>query len=176
MTFSHLLIDPMSTLNDQEFLKNLCYVIIALSAPTIVYLSHKPAQYGKHSLTSTTAGFSNKVSESDLSTLGGVIQSLINIKINAKIAWFIFESPNLLWAATCCWMQQQEYHESSLIVEVNSDGKHMPARKINLFLILLFVVHYIHRAVIYPLNMSSMSHPMTIYVLVIATIFTNING
>jgi 3-oxo-5-alpha-steroid 4-dehydrogenase 1 len=78
--------------------------------------------------------------------------------IPAKAAWMFFESPNLFWSVIC-W-----YHRRN----------HVPL--INVGLASLFVGHYIRRAIVYPLQMSSGSKPIPLVTVLSAFAFCTVNG
>lgn len=64
---------------------------------------------------------------------GRLSNSFVKIYINPKIAWFIFEVPNLLWA---CYF---------LFIKLTPLS----------FGYLLFILHYINRDIIYPLSLKT---------------------
>lgn len=75
----------------------------------------------------------------------------------ARLSWFLFESPNLFWSFW--WLK----------VKIIPDP-------VNLFLLSLFVGHYIQRAIIYPILMSNNSKKIPFAVVLSAFTFCNING
>ena len=64
---------------------------------------------------------------------GRLKNSVTKLEINPKIAWFLFEVPNLLWAFYF------------LFIKGNSLS----------FPYLLFIAHYINRDIIYPLRLKT---------------------
>lgn len=76
----------------------------------------------------------------------------------ARISWFFFESPNLMWSYLCWWNCQHQLPVS------------------NLLLLILFSMHYVQRAVLYPMRMSPNTTPMPLTVVVVAFCFTSFNG
>lgn len=80
--------------------------------------------------------------------------------INGKVAWFIQELPSLLIPLTFLILDQ---HAPKYYV--------MP----NMFFFLLFFIHYIHRALIFPFLMKG-SKPTSFVVFIIAFIFCVVNG
>lgn len=75
-----------------------------------------------------------------------------------RISWFVFESPNLIWSYVC-WKERRQ----------NLD-------RVNQVLLLLFVIHYIQRDIVYPLLISSNTKPMPLAVVVIAFCYCSANG
>lgn len=85
----------------------------------------------------------------------------------ARWAWFLFEVPNLLWAAVILWkhVQQQtaqQRQDSSLVC--------------NYILYAFFVVHYLRRTLWYPLQMSPRATPTSLGVVLNALAYTTVNG
>jgi 3-oxo-5-alpha-steroid 4-dehydrogenase 1 len=76
----------------------------------------------------------------------------------ARISWFVFESPNLVWSYIC-WQQRR----ADLSVA-------------NVLLLVLFVLHYLRRAILYPATMSPETKPMPLAVVVSAFCFCACNG
>jgi hypothetical protein len=76
----------------------------------------------------------------------------------ARLAWFIFESPNLFWSFMC-WKHRRET---------------LPWT--NQLLLGLFVLHYIQRSIVYPLLISSHTKRIPSAVVLSATVYTNFNG
>lgn len=76
----------------------------------------------------------------------------------ARAAWAFFESPNLIWSYVC-WKHRRE-----------------KLAYINQFLLLLFVMHYVQRAILYPLFLSNNTNQMPIAVVLCAFVFCNVNG
>jgi 3-oxo-5-alpha-steroid 4-dehydrogenase 1 len=76
----------------------------------------------------------------------------------ARVSWFIFEIVNVVWA-TICWSQRNV----------------QTFKPVNGFLLLLFVVHYINRAIVYPIRMKE-SKPMPFLVVFCALMFCTFNG
>lgn len=81
--------------------------------------------------------------------------------INAKLAWFLFECPNLIWSVYAYLTRDENVFSSS------------PA---NCILLSLFCIHYINRAVLYPIRMSKASQPVNLAVLTSAISFCTVNG
>jgi 3-oxo-5-alpha-steroid 4-dehydrogenase 1 len=76
----------------------------------------------------------------------------------ARISWFFFESPNLVWSYIC-WRQRR----ADLSVA-------------NVLLLVLFVLHYLRRAILYPATMSPETKPMPAAVVVSACCYCTFNG
>jgi len=81
--------------------------------------------------------------------------------VSAKIAWFVFESPNLAW---------------SLYSYLNRNKSVFNASPANAVLLSLFVLHYFNRCIIYPLRMSEGSKPMKAVTFLAAFSFCVFNG
>jgi len=77
----------------------------------------------------------------------------------ARWSWFVFESPNLIWAVVC-WYQR--------------GPQTLPIA--NIILLSLFVLHYIRRAIVYPLTMSSNTKAMPALVVLAALCYCTFNG
>lgn len=77
----------------------------------------------------------------------------------ARISWFVFESPNLVWALIC-WKQRRQ-------VDMNLASQ---------ILLSLFVLHYIRRAIVYPLTMSPKTKPMPAAIVLSAVSYCAFNG
>jgi hypothetical protein len=81
--------------------------------------------------------------------------------VNAKIAWFVMESPNLISSYTLYSLYK------------NSDT----FKFTNKILLLTFAIHYIHRTLIYPLRMhGANANPMPLSVMMLAFLFTSWNS
>lgn len=94
--------------------------------------------------------------------------------INAPLAWFLFESPNLIWSAICFFYKDEMvFWSSSSLSSTHSSHFILSANQI---LLLLFVIHYIHRCIIYPLRMNTNSQPVNITVIISAFSFCCLNG
>jgi 3-oxo-5-alpha-steroid 4-dehydrogenase 1 len=91
-------------------------------------------------------------------TLSDKHQWFLGPLLPARISWFIFESPNLVWSYVC-WRQRRD--------DVGA---------MNIFLFSLFVLHYIRRAVIYPIMMSSNTKRMPTVIVLSALCYCCCNG
>lgn len=88
----------------------------------------------------------------------GTDQWWIRPILPARISWFVFESPNLVWAYIC-WRLSPK-----------------PIDAVNLCLLLLFVLHYLQRAVLYPLLMSPQSKKLPLLMAFSALAYCSVNG
>lgn len=79
--------------------------------------------------------------------------------INAKLAWALFEAPNLAWALYAILSRDEEVFDST-----------------NIVLFSLFVVHYINRCIIYPMMISRNSRPVNLSVITSGFLFCFANG
>lgn len=102
-------------------------------------------------------------------------------KVNARISWFLFECPNLIWSWYYCWYQCDE---SILYFDANSEFGTSIFQVINgdiriatnALLVGLFTMHYANRAILYPLRMNRNSQPVPLVVILSAVLFTSLNG
>lgn len=81
--------------------------------------------------------------------------------VNAKLAWFLFESPNLAW---------------SLYVFMNKKDEVFDGSPANAILLSLYVIHYINRCCLYPIRISSKSQPVNIAIISSGFAFCSLNG
>ncbi len=124
--------------------------IIAISPITYFILTRIiAAPFGKHSVTSSS------------SVTGQSRPQKWGPSLNPKLAWFLFESPNLLW---CIYGYVHRNREVF-------DGQHA-----NAVLFSLFIIHYLNRCVIYPLQMTKGSSTVNLAILSSAFLFCSING
>lgn len=80
--------------------------------------------------------------------------------IQPRLAWFLFESPNLLWAIHTCFFQP-------------ATSEHQVAA---IILFGFFVLHYIQRDLVYPWLLSPRTKPVPTAVVMSALLFTSFNG
>lgn len=83
--------------------------------------------------------------------------------VPARISWCLMEGINLIWCIIC-WNENR----------VSKFEKKIPY--INLFLLSLFFIHYIQRAIIYPYLMSNKTTRMPLFVVIYAALFCTFNG
>ena len=138
--------------NEQIFHSFLSSALLLISFPTFLILfGFISAPYGKHSPSSTQ-----------------------NISwgptINARLSWFLFESPNLLWSIFCI------YHRDETVFRSSSSPSSSVTLSANQILLSLFVIHYIQRCIIYPFRMNPDSQPVNVTVIVSAFFFCCWNG
>ena len=100
-------------------------------------------------------------------------------QFNPRLSWFIFECPNLVWVWYCSFyrydpdiffMQQQQRQTI-----ISLDNNHVQIST-NVVLLSLFAIHYINRAIIYPLRMNSNSQKVPLLITMSASIITYWNG
>jgi 3-oxo-5-alpha-steroid 4-dehydrogenase 1 len=137
-------------LADADFHRSIAWSVIALS-PLVVFalVVLKPSTYGKlmHKRT-----------------------NLFGPMVSAKWCWIIFESPNWVWVLY-----------SLLLVILNdeeTDGRSSSSLIIplpNSLLLGWFFLHYLHRSILYPLQLSSDSK-FPIGILVFTVPYTMVNG
>ena len=92
---------------------------------------------------------------------------LLGPSIPARWAWFWFELPNLLWAAATTWNHMQ-IHPST--------GREEESLACNYILFGVFVIHYIRRALLYPMQLSPRASPSSLGVVLNAMAYTTVNG
>ena len=95
-------------------------------------------------------------------------------------AWFLFELPNLLWAVVTAWKHGQA-QQRSLSVPLLEGASSSPSPSslpvCSYILFGFFVVHYIRRALLYPLQLSSSrASPTSLGVTLNAMAYTTVNG
>ena len=130
-------------------------VFLILSPVTFFSLIYvRPAPYGKHTESASATTSTSK------STPTAQRDSYWGPSINAKLAWMIFESPNLFWIVYWFLNRNEQVFES-------------PA---NISLLSLFGIHYLNRCIIYPLRMSSNSSPVNLAIVSSGFIFCFMNG
>jgi len=87
----------------------------------------------------------------------------------AKIAWMVFESPNLIFAYWC-W---KERPRDSMITDSTTTLGGLP---VNQVLFAIFVVHYIRRAIVYPLQLGKSTKGLPLAVVLSGLVYCSING
>ena len=117
-------------------------------------------------------------------------------KFNARLSWFLFECPNLIWSCYCYYWYgldgsslfflnptpmslaqgsgQMQVAEKTRAITVFQNNQLIVSA--NLLLLLLFTLHYINRAIIYPLRMNSNSQDVPLIVTLSAMMVTIVNG
>ncbi len=84
------------------------------------------------------------------------------IRIKAKTAWLIMESPNLV---------------IPIVTFLYTKSNNQTTGVINLILLSLYIIHYIHRDIIYPVLMDkSNPNDMPIIVMLLAFLFCLVNS
>lgn len=81
--------------------------------------------------------------------------------LSPKLAWFLFESPNLGWSLYGYWNRDPDVFRASIA---------------NRWLLALYVVHYINRCILYPMRMSQKSQRVNMVVVSSAFAFCFLNG
>lgn len=142
-----------------------CQLLLLSSAPTYFITRYIiTAPFGRHVSTSKTSN-----------------PWWYGPKLDAKISWFLFECPNLIWSWYWCWYRCDK---SILFLDTNDSTTH-PFLQIrsneivisaNALLLGLFTMHYVNRAIIYPLRMNRNSQPVPMVVILSAVMFTTLNG
>jgi len=125
-------------------LDDIAKMVTLLSIPTFLFLHFGiVAPYGKHS---------NPSSSSAASWSFGPL-------INAKLAWTIFEFPNLFWVV---W---SFLHRDDDMFGIG-----------NAALLSMFTMHYLNRSILYPLRMSSSSRPVPLAIAISGFSYCAVNG
>ncbi|KAL3827130.1 hypothetical protein ACHAXA_002365 [Cyclostephanos tholiformis] len=101
--------------------------------------------------------------------------------IDARVSWFLFECPNLIWSWYCCWYRRDASPTmtppiwmAALSSEYDRPGGIQIST--NVVLVSLFTLHYVNRAIIYPMRMNRNSHEVPLLVTVCAALITSLNG
>lgn len=89
---------------------------------------------------------------------GKNFSTLLGPTVPPRIAWCLFEIPNLYWALFCYWPRRDE----------------LPAA--NMLLLAIFTGHYVNRAIIYPLTLNAQTKPIPLEIALAAFAYTNVNG
>lgn len=89
---------------------------------------------------------------------------------DARLSWFIFECPNLVWSWYCfCYLRDPDVIDTSAMMQLHQLST-------NAILLFLFTIHYINRSIVYPLRMNRSSHRVPLVVTFSACIVTIMNG
>jgi len=124
---------------DEELLhRYLAFALLASGIAAAINLIVRPAPYGRYS---ESQGW-------------GPL-------IDAKLAWFIMESPNVFVSA---------------LIWSDAGGNAPVKSKANQALLGLFVLHYVNRSFIYPVRMTASGKPMPLSVMLMAWSFCCCNG
>jgi hypothetical protein len=92
-------------------------------------------------------------------------QKILGPSLPAPLAWLLFELPNLAWAGVILTRH---------VVSTSLDGTSLSPS--NYLLVGFFVVHYIRRALWYPLQMSPGAKAVPLGVVINALVYTSLNG
>lgn len=129
----------LQLLSDRTFHASLSRFILFISAPTFISLQYYiVAPFGKQSTKTKKWGPT----------------------FNPRLAWFLFESPNLIWSG-CLYFSRDE-----ALFQCWS----------NRILLGLFVIHYVNRCIVYPLRIAKTSQKVNLSIMVSAFVFCSING
>ena len=102
--------------------------------------------------------------------------------LNAKLSWFLFEIPNLIWVWYCYWhwcdpdifyLDSPPNQQMRSVISIEGNNMQIST---NAILLSLFALHYINRAIIYPLQMNINSQRVPLIVSLCAGIITCWNG
>mmetsp|Transcript_15325 Transcript_15325/g.27833 ORF Transcript_15325/g.27833 Transcript_15325/m.27833 type:complete len:328 (-) Transcript_15325:197-1180(-) len=104
-------------------------------------------------------------------------------KLNARPSWCLFESPSLIWSWYCFWywcdpdifLFDSSSETSQKRMAISLENNHLQIST-NAILISLFTLHYINRAIIYPLRMNSNSQKVPLIITFFACLVTLWNG
>lgn len=132
--------------SEKIFHEYLCYFVLTCGFISFILLSgFISAPYGRYS--------SNK----------------FGFAMNAKVAWVLMESPNIWITFLLCYFSIQQD---------NNNHNHTPSALSstpNQILLSLFLIHYLNRALIYPLRMKS-GNPVPFTIFLSAFTFCSINA
>ena len=132
--------------------------------------AEKSTSHGKNSHMAQTTANIQQQQQRERHPFGPMLPS--------KWSWMFFESPNLVWAIVSYYrFYYGSASDQGVAAAISSSSSSSSVRLAgpNFILLLWFFLHYVHRAVIYPLNMSSQSKfPMGLMLL--AFCYTSING
>jgi hypothetical protein len=162
---SSLLFSSLSRDQEAQWHESIAWNIIYLSLPVFLTLHYIiPAPWGKllllHSSDTTASSRSSKSQKfTDILLRGPCIP--------ARLAWVLFESPNLVWALVA-WRHRRRDHQEE---EASSS-----LQLANCVLYFLFVAHYLQRAIIYPWRMSPHSKPMPLVIVLSGLCYCTFNG
>ena len=87
-----------------------------------------------------------------------ISQKRSSLLVSASVSWMIYESPNLIISIYFLLF------------------KDFPYKIANIVLISLFIIHYIHRAIIYPLKIRGNARKYPLEIASLATMFCTLNG
>lgn len=96
-------------------------------------------------------------------------------QFDAKLSWFLFECPNLCWAWYCYFSVRDPYVMNDVTRMVSVDNNQLQIST-NTVLLALFTLHYINRAILYPLRMNSNIHRVPLIITISACNVTILNG
>ena len=127
---------------ENDFHQKVANRMLLLSFPTFLVLHYIiPAPFGKHT------------PESNVSS---VKSWLFGFRFSARVSWFLWEIPNLIWVAISL-----PHIRPDILGEWNvEDGQTRSIINANTILLTLFTMHYINRTILYPLRMSPKSQPV----------------
>jgi 3-oxo-5-alpha-steroid 4-dehydrogenase 1 len=124
--------------NDEDLHRQLAVGILCLSPVVVLLLTvTKTPTYGK---------------------LYQPANPLFGPLLSARVCWFFFEIPNLLWVIHACWTRNKEIFG-------------VP----NKILLVLFTIHYLNRAILYPLLVSTNSK-FPLGLIFFTVLYTTVNG
>lgn len=102
--------------------------------------------------------------------------------LNAKLSWFLFEIPNLIWVWYFYWywcdpdiffLDSPPDQKQRRIISMEEDNIQIST---NAILLSLFTLHYVNRAIIYPIRMNRNSQGVPLIISLCAGIITSWNG
>ena len=157
----------MDMINNTDFHYNVAMVMMILSLITL-FLSFRleVSTYGKLDQRETKHG----TSKGNGSSFGPYY--------SAQVCWVVFEAPNLIWVAVAligiCSKGSTFLRTSNGTNElpINDKTKNLP----NIILLSAFTIHYVYRALIYPLIRMSSKSVFPVGLLPFTTAYTTVNG
>eukprot|EP00977_Amphora_coffeiformis_P012168 scaffold2992_cov214-Amphora_coffeaeformis.AAC.50 len=105
--------------------------------------------------------------------------SILGPVVPARLAWFLFEVPNLLWVVATVWKhylgsQQEQSSSTTLTTMTGGEDSSLVG---NYILLGFFTLHYLRRTIWYPWRMMSLqAKPVPLGIILSAMSYTSVNG
>ena len=170
---------------ERVFHEMIAWGMIAVAVPTYFILAHRiPSPWGK-TLDESKVKIHKETNKSTTLSSSSPMTWWLGFLLPARLAWFLFEVPNLIFSALCytdCLPIPVPVPVPVPVVSQPSQQRNdkndiaITLPWTNQVLLGLFVLHYIQRAIIYPLIMSKNTKKMPSTVVFAATLYTSCNG
>lgn len=178
---------------DEMVHKRLSILLLLLSPITYLFLTHKiVAPYGKHATTTISSRDVHTKTSSTASQYTNSKNYYWGPSLNPKLAWFLMESPNLIWCAYAYKHRNPKMMDSISFAMLysnngygawnmeshneNHDNEGERRHCANMVLFAMFFIHYVNRCILYPLRMKKGSSSVNLAVFSSAFLFCTING